>query len=141
MKLSGVLPSVIGLIAYNPGLATIPLVSAADPDHNSKLQRALNEPGLAIVATLAAGRIKGGTPPLVHIESTVTLSVVENLAKNQTGVTAIQIVEQLLETMHRAQVGHARPWLRVDNEAFETGPIDGGLVVFFVNLTATSING
>jgi len=38
-------------------------------------------------------------------------------------------------------VGHARPWRRVDNEAFVTGPIDGGLVVFFVNLTATSING
>ncbi len=141
MKLSAVLPSVASLIAAEPLLSTIQLITAADPEHNTKLQKAINETGLCIVATLAAGRLKTATTPLVHIESTVTLSVVENLARNKSGVTALALVERLLETLHRAQETGARAWLRVDNDAFETGPIDGGLVVYFVNLTATSING
>lgn len=141
MKLSAVLPSVASLIAEEPTLSTIQLITAAAPEHNTKLQRAINETGLCIVATVAAGRLKDAKTPLVHIESTVTLSVVENLAKNQSGIMALAVVERLLETLHRAQEGHARAWLRVDNDAFETGPIDGGLVVYFVNLTATSING
>ena len=141
MKLSAVLLSVARIIAAEPLLSTIPLITAADPEHNTKLQRAINETGLCIVATVAAGRLKDSKTPLVHIESTVTLSVVENLARNQSGITALAFVERLLETLHRAQEGGARAWLRVDNDAFETGPIDGGLVVYFVNLTATSING
>jgi len=141
MKLSAVLPSAASLITAEPTLSRVPLITAADPEHNVKLQKAINETGLCIVATVAAGRLKTAATPLVHIESTVTLSVVENLAKNETGVTALVLVERLLETLHRAQEGHARAWLRVDNDAFETGPIDGGLVVYFVNLTATSING
>jgi hypothetical protein len=141
MKLSVVLPSVASLIAEEPTLSSIPLITAADPEHNTKLQKSINETGLCIVATLASGRLKDAKTPLVHIESTVTLSVVENLARNQTGVTALALVERLLESLHRAQEGNARAWLRVDNDAFETGPIDGGLVVYFVNLTATSING
>ena len=141
MKLSAVLPSVAGLIAAEPLLSTIPLITAADSEHNTKLQKAINETGLCIVATLAAGRLKTAATPLVHIESTVTLSVVENLSRNQSGVTALALVERLLETLHRAQETGARAWLRVDNDAFETDPIDGGLAIYFVNLTATSING
>jgi hypothetical protein len=141
MKLSAVLPSVARLIADEPLLSAIPFIAAADSEHNTKLQKAINETGLCIVATVAAGRLRDAKTPLVHIESTVTLSVVENLARNQSGVTALALVERLLETLHRAQETGARAWLRVDNDAFETGPIDGGLVVYFVNLTATSING
>jgi len=68
MKLSAVLPSVASLIAAEPTLSAIPLITAADPEHNTKLQRAINETtGLCIVATLSAGRLKDAKTPLVHI--------------------------------------------------------------------------
>ena len=141
MKLSEIIPSVGQLIRGIEILSEIPLITSADKDHNHRLQRALSEEGLAIVATLTSGRLKTAMPPIVHLESTVTISVVENLSQNHSKLSAIEIVGILLNHLHRTREGKAYPWLRVDTNAYETGPIEGGLMVFFVNLTATSING
>jgi len=90
---------------------------------------------------MTQGRLKKENSPLVHLENTVTISVVENVGHNKSKLCALETVETLPKHLHKVSSDKARSWLQVDKEAYEIGPIEGGLNVFFINLTATNING
>ena len=138
MKLTEILPKVRGLIEPAMFLSGIPLINAEQANHNQELQKALLDPGLVLVMSLTGGSLKDGSTPLLVMENTVAISVVENPPKNKTGQTSLGIVEQLLQHLHFSLVGKGHGGLRVDTTPYEAGPPEGGLDVYFINLKATT---
>jgi hypothetical protein len=68
--------------------------------------------------------------------------VLENPATNQTGPGCLEVVEQVLEAVHQHHWPTQRGLqnvLTVDKPAYEAGPLDGGLVVYFCNFKVLTI--
>ncbi len=95
-----------------------------------------------LVVVQASGQPISSNAPLLHLESEVVVSVLENPAQNQTGKTCLQVAEHVLQALHQAEWG-SQPGLRsrfaVDTPAYEAGPLDSGLVIYFCNFLVKTI--
>ena len=94
------------------------------------------------MVTQASGGPAGGKGPQLYLENTVMVSVLENPATNQTGKSCLQCVEEVLQWLHQAHWPTQRGLqnvLTVDTPAYEAGPLDGGLVVYFCNFKVLTI--
>lgn len=107
-------------------------------DYDTELARVLESRGLALVAVAAeASSVAAATAPVLDLEHTVMLCIVENPRKNQTGETAWQCVRRALRVLHRGNVSAAsgaRTDVRLGSPAYTLGPLGQGKVVYFVNL-------
>ena len=142
MRLSEVTAQIVTTLRQNTFLAGIELLSTVEDGFNSKLETALRDTGIALVVTQASGGPVGGKGPQLYLENTVMVSVLENPATNQTGKTCLQCVEEVLQWLHQSGWPTQRGLqnvLTVDNPAYEAGPLDGGLVVYFCNFKVLTI--
>jgi hypothetical protein len=142
MRLSEVTAHIVGTLGQNAFLSGIEILSTIEEAFNQKLETALRETGIALVVTQASGASAGGKGPQLYLENTVMVSVLENPATNTTGRSCLQCVEEVLQWLHQhgwpSQRG-LQNVLTVDNPAYEAGPLDGGLVVYFCNFKVLTI--
>lgn len=142
MRLSDVIASVVGTLKADPFFAPIEVLHTVEEAYNHKLEAALRDTGLALVVTQVSGTPTGGKGPQLYLENTVMVSVLENPATNTTGKTCLACVEEVLSCLHERNwpiqrgLQHA---LTVDTPAYEAGPLDGGLVVYFCNFKVLTI--
>ena len=76
------------------------------------------------------------------LQNEVVVSVLENPLQNQTGKRCLQVVEHVLGALHQAHWATERGLrntLTVDTPAYEAGPLDAGLLIYFCNFTVKSI--
>lgn len=142
MRLSEVIPHIVTTLGQNAFFAGFEILSTVEESFNSKLETALREIGIALVVTQASGGPAGGKGPRLYLENTVMVSVLENPATNQTGQSCLQCVEEVLQWLHQANWPTQRGLqnvLTVDTPAYEAGPLDGGLVVYFCNFKVLTI--
>jgi len=142
MRLSEVIPHIVTTLGQNTFLSGIEILATVAPEFNTRLEAALRDTGIALVVTQASGGPAGGKGPQLYLENTVMVSVLENPATNQTGKSCLQCVEEVLQWLHQANWPTQRGLqnvLTVDNPAYEAGPLDGGLVVYFCNLKVLTI--
>lgn len=146
MKLTEVLPYVVGILAARPEViaAGIPILSQLDPEYNQKMEAALAAPGVLFVAWLGSGEESAGDETIhaLNLDNMVALALVENPKKNTTGKSALAWVELGLTAIKHA--GHPtakgpRP-ARLVNPAFELGPLNTGLVPYFITFRVKSGN-
>lgn len=137
MKLSQVTAQVVALLRQNPFLLPLQILSTVEETFNRKLETALHDQGLALVVTQTSGAPTGGKAPQLFLQNSVMVSVLENPLVNQTGRNCLQCVEAVLTGLHQRQWPAQRGLqnvLTVDTPAYEAGPLDGGLVVYFCYL-------
>lgn len=142
MKLSEVIPHILSALAQSTFFSEIEILSTVEETFNQKLETALRETGMALVVTQASGAPAGGKGPQLYLENTVMVSVLENPATNQMGKTCLQCVEEVLQWLHQTNWPTQRGLqnvLTVDTPAYEAGPLDGGLVVYFCNFKVLTI--
>jgi len=142
MRLRDVMTSVVGTLKADPFFASLEVLHTVEVAYNHKLEAALRETGLALVVTQASGSPTGGRGPHLYLENTVMVSVLENPATNQTGKGCLECVEAVLSCLHQSNWPTQRGLqnvLTVDTPAYEAGPLDGGLVVYFCNFTVLTI--
>lgn len=136
------------LLALDAKCAAVPFLgqiatgvaeAAAVRDYNARLEAALAEPGVAFVAVVAEGDLAGNpASPVLDLENTVILTVVENPKTNATGETAFQYVRRALRVLHRGTVSDrrcARVDFKLGKPAFNVGPLNHGTTVYFINLS------
>jgi hypothetical protein len=136
MKLSEVTQFIVRTLRMNPFFLPMEVLSSVDEAFNRRLETALRDTGIAIVVTQASGSPTGGKGPQLYMENTVMVSVLENPATNATGKNCLQCVERVLQSLHQHDWPSQRGLqnvLTVDTPAYEAGPLDGGLVVYFCN--------
>lgn len=154
MNIEEVFPAVFDVVAADPLCAAIPRISQEDPDYDAKFEAALRAtdpaipgdgPGVAFVLWAADGLpASGNTGPLLDLENGLMLSVVERRKTNQTGASAIKWVRRLLRLLHRKTVAGDRSGRLLirhpaRSPAYSLGPLDQGLVIYFVHLEVRSI--
>jgi hypothetical protein len=141
LKLTEILPHVLGLIAGDAAFAGIPCIKQGDPAYNKKVESALANPGLAIVAMLTGGRPAEADSARMRnldLENRVTLSVLENPVKNTTGLGAEAWVELILTHLPQSGGGGGPRPIRFDDPAYDLGPLRTGLTIYFVTLRIRS---
>jgi len=142
MKLSEVTGHIVALLRLNPFLSPLTILDSGGVDFNRLLEGALRQTGIALVVTQPSGTAVNAKGPQLFLENTVMVSVLENPAMNQTGKGCLQCVEEVLLAVHQAGWPTQRGLqnvLTVDTPAYEAGPLDGGLVVYFCNFKVTTI--
>lgn len=142
MRLSEVIPHIVATLAQNNFFSSIEILATVESGFNLRLETALRETGIALVVAQASGGPAGGKGPQLYLENTVMVSVLENPTTNQTGKTCLQCVEEVLQWLHQQSWPTQRGLqnvLTVDTPAYEAGPLDGGLVVYFCNFKVLTI--
>ena len=134
MTLSEVLPSVVSVLEANPFFADLALVASGGPEYNTRVETALRDRGLCLVLMTTGATAPEPKAPRLRLHCEVMVSVLENPLQNTNGPDALRVVQEVLTTLHQAKWPNQRGVaneLTVDTPAFETGPLDGGLVTFF----------
>ncbi len=142
MKLSEVITAVTGHLQHDPFLSGLAIIASVAPDHNRRLEAALKETGLAVVIVQSSGVAPKPDAPRLLLHNEVVVSVLENPVTNQTGQGALEVTEQVLESLHQASWAAERGLrsvLQVDTPAYEAGPLDSGLIIYFCNFQIKSI--
>ena len=141
MRLSDVIPAVLGLLQGNPFFAGVEIIANIDDDYNQRLETALRDKGLALVVVQAEGTVPNAKAPRVRMDNAVMVSVLENPAKNTTGPHALEAAEKVIETIHQAAWGShgLQNQFTCGTPAYELGPLDGGLVVYFCNFNIATV--
>lgn len=143
MTLSDIIPTIVTLLRVSESLSTLEILTAADDSYNTRLEQALSEKGLALVVVQSAGQLKDRKSPVLYLENSVMVTVLENPATNQTGVSALAIVEEVLKQVHGA-MWKTEKGLKgrysVDTPAYEMGPLEGGLITYFCNFHILTIH-
>jgi hypothetical protein len=142
MKLSELLPDLIGRLQSDAFLSSLTILSNVAADHNQRLGKALQEQGIALVVVLVSGSPTESRPPRLKLANNVLVSILENPAKNQTGKSCLEVAERVLEVLHQSSWPSQRGLqheLTVDNPAYEAGSLDAGLVVYFCNLRVLTL--
>jgi len=142
MKLSEVITAVTNHLEADPFLAGLEIIANIAPDHNQRLETAIRETGLAIVVVQSSGSAPKPDAPRLLLHNEVVVSVLENPARNQTGKGALEVAEQVLESLHQASWATERGLrhvLQVDTPAYEAGPLDSGLIVYFCNFMVKTL--
>lgn len=147
MNLEEIFAALKALLAKDEKLSLFPFIGqvASAPedvekvgDYNKQLEDALRDPGLALVAVVAEGELASDLrAPVLDLENTVMLSVVENTKKNATGLTAFQVARRAMRVIHQGRVAlrGARADFRLSKPAFNLGPLNQGTTVYFINLS------
>lgn len=142
MKLSELLPHVIVRLEADAFLGDLTILSNVAPDHNQRLAQALKDKGVALVVVLVSGGPTEANPPRLKMQNNLLVSVLENPVHNQTGKSCLELAERVLEVLHQAgwptQRG-VQNELTVDSPAYEAGPLDAGLVIYFCNFRILTI--
>ncbi len=141
MRLSEVIPAVFNLLQGNPFFTDVEIIASIDADYNKKLESALRDKGLALVIVQAEGTVPNTKAPRIRLDNAVMVSVLENPAKNTTGPHALEAAEKVLETIHQAAWGQhgLQNQFTCGTPAYELGPLDGGLVVYFCNFNIATV--
>ena len=142
MKLSEVITAVKGHLSDDPFLAGLEIIPNIAPDHNQRLEAAIKGTGLAVVIVQSSGTAPKADAPKLLLHNEVVVSILENPRTNQTGKGALVVAEHVLESLHQARWTNQRGLqnvLIVDTPAYEAGPLDSGLVVYFCNFQIKSI--
>ncbi len=143
MKLSEIVPQIVTLLRGSDALSELEILTSADESYNTRIEQALRETGLALVVVQSAGQLKDKKSPLLYLENSVMVTVLENPTANSTGHSALGIVEEVLAQVHAAgwktQKGIQNRYT-VDTPAYEMGPLDGGLITYFCNFHILTIH-
>jgi len=144
MRLSKVLSTIEEHLKNDPFISSFGVEVIADiaSNHDSRLETALKEKGFAVVVVLASGEPLTTNGPDLHLSNEVVVSVLVNPARNKSELTAIEITEMVLERLHQAEfeADHGlRSVFTVDTPAYEAGPLDRGLVIYFCNFQIKTI--
>jgi len=142
MKLSEVLTNVTGHLRADPFLAGLEIIANIEADHNRRLEGALKQSGIALVVVLSSGVPSKSPSPHLLLENEVVISVLENPAQNQAGKPCVEVAEHVLKSLHQATWATERGLrnvLQVDTPAYEAGPLDAGLVIYFCNFRILSL--
>jgi hypothetical protein len=142
MKLSEVISSVSSHLRTDEFLDSLEIIANIEADHNRRLETALKDKGLALVVVQSAGVQAKSTSPHLLLETEVVISVLENAATNQTGKGALEVTEHVLKALHQATWATERGLrnvLQVDTPAYEAGPLDAGLIIYFCNFRILSL--
>jgi hypothetical protein len=140
MKLTEVLAKVFAICATAPALAVLPRIEQRDREYNKKFEAGLAAPGVILVGWVTGG---GGSndEELIELENRVALAVIENPAKNTTGLDALAWTECAMEFLHAAESATRMgpPEVLLDPvKPYDLGPMSTGLVVYFINLRVRS---
>lgn len=142
MKLSEVITAVTSRLRADAFLNELEIIANIEADHNRRLETALRDTGLAIVVVQSSGKAIGSAAPHLLLENEMVVSVLENPIKNHTGKSCLAVAERVLEALHQtdwADERGLRNVLRVDTPAYEAGPLDSGLIIYFCNFIVKSI--
>ena len=143
MTLSDIVPTIVTLLNGSEVLSALEILTNADESYNTRLEQALREKGLALVVVQSAGELKDKKSPLLYLTNSVMVTVLENPATNETGTSALGIVEEVLKQVHgtqwKTQKGLQNRYT-VDTPAYEMGPLDGGLITYFCNFHILTIH-
>lgn len=142
MRLSEVTQYIVSTLRLNAFFLPMDVISSVDEAFNQRLETALRDTGIVLVVTQASGTPTGGKGPQLYLNNTVMVSVLENPATNRTGKSCLQCVERVLQALHQHDWPTQRGLqnvLTVDTPAYEAGPLDGGLVVYFCNFKVLTI--
>ncbi|MEE4212844.1 MAG: hypothetical protein V2I43_26660 [Parvularcula sp.] len=142
MKLSEIITTVTGHLLADTFLDGLEVIANIEADHNRRLETALKDKGLALVVVQSAGVQAKSTSPHLLLETEVVISVLENAATNQTGKGALEVTEHVLKALHQvtwATERGLRNVLQVDTPAYEAGPLDAGLIIYFCNFRILSL--
>jgi len=141
VKLSDVTDTVLTHLQADPFLAGLEIIANTQADHNQRLEGALRETGLVLVVVQASGQSPNRDGALLALENEVVVSVLENPARNTTGKQCLEVAERVLDTLHQASWASERGLrntFRVDTPAYEAGPLDSGLIIYFCNFLVKS---
>lgn len=141
MKLSAILTHVTDRLSANAFLGDLEIIANIDKDHNKRLETALKDMGLVIVVMQSSGAAPKANAPRLILENEIVISVLENPTRNETGKGAIEVAEIILETLHQAEWASERGLrnvMQVDTPAYEAGPLDSGLIIYFCNFVVKS---
>ncbi|MDP0498677.1 MAG: hypothetical protein Q7P63_01130 [Verrucomicrobiota bacterium JB022] len=141
MELPEVIPNLIALLRASDVPESCPILSSADAEHNRRLAEALKNPGIVIVVTLALGDPKEPSRAELVMDNQILISVLENPETNTSGLTCLALVQQVLTAIYRPEWSGprgAKPKFNLGKPAYEAGPLDDGLTVYFVNATCTT---
>lgn len=141
MKLSEVITHVTGTLEADDFLSNLEIIANIDKDHNKRLESALKDTGLAIVVVQSSGAAPRANSARLLLDNEVVISVLENPTKNETGKGAIEVAEIILESLHQAEWATERGLrnvMQVDTPAYEAGPLDSGLIIYFCNFVVKS---
>ena len=142
MKLSEVVTNVTNHLQSDSFLAGLEIIPNIALDHNQRLEAAVKGTGLAVVIVQSSGTAPKGDAPKLLLHNEVVLSILENPRTNETGKGALEVAEHVLESLHQASWATERGLrhvLQVDTPAYEAGPLDSGLIVYFCNFQIKSI--
>lgn len=142
MKLSQVIPTVLNHLRDDAFLAGLEIIGNIEADHNRRLETAIRDTGIALVVVQSSGTMAKSSSPRLLLENEVVISVLENPAKNKSGKSCLATTEHVLESLHQATwttERGIRNTLQVDTPAYEAGPLDSGLIIYFCNFKITSL--
>lgn len=142
MKLSEVIPAVTAQLRTDVFLTELEIIANISADHNRRLETALKEKGLCLVLVQSSGSAPKADSPRLLLHNEVVVSVLENSTQNKTGENALQVAERVLDVLHQASWATERGLrhvLQVDTPAYEAGPLDSGLIIYFCNFQVKTI--
>ena len=142
MTLSEITTRVLSTLRADSFLSGLEIIANIEADHNRRLEAALRETGLALVVVQSSGAVSGSASPRLLLQNEVVISVLENSATNTTGKGCLQVTEHVLGALHQANWPNERGLrnvITVDTPAYEAGPLDSGLIIYFCNFQIKTI--
>ena len=142
MKISEVISTVLTHLREDAFLDGLEIIGNIEADHNQRLETAIRDTGIALVVVQSSGTTAKSSSPRLLLENEVVVSVLENPTKNQSGKSCLEVTEHVIESLHQAtwtKERGIRNTLQVDTPAYEAGPLDSGLIIYFCNFKITSI--
>lgn len=141
MKLHEVEPTAISIIAATDTLVDLPRFSGSLKGQKNDLEEAMQKTGLALVFIQESGEPANPNAPDLYLNNMLMISVLENPATNETGMTALETVGAVLKALHQYDwPGRGlKNVLTVDNPAYTKGELDSGLNLYFCNFKIKTI--
>lgn len=142
MKLSEVIATVLTHLRQDTFLNGLEIIGNIEADHNRRLETAIRDSGIALVVVQSSGTTVKSPSPRLLLENEVVVSILENPTKNQSGKSCLEVTEQVIESLHQATwttERGIRNTLQVDTPAYEAGPLDRGLIIYFCNFKILSL--
>ena len=144
MRLSEIPIRVTEHLQADPFISTfgVEVIANVSADHDVTLESALRDKGVALVVVLASGEPLTKNGPDLHLSNEVVVSVLVNPARNQSELEPMEITEIVLERLHQAAFADGQGLhhvFTVDTPAYEAGPLDRGLIIYFCNFQVKTI--
>lgn len=145
MKLTDLHNEIARVLGTTPALTSVPKISQLSATYEKDFEAAIKAPGVAIVIWVASGSLRGGSEkkPILDLENTVLISVVESRKNNTSGLCAFDYVGHVLKTLHCATYGTevaGRNMFFLGEPAYDLGPLDAGIVTYFCKARIKSLD-